>query len=499
MTTPEDESHMYETIYELIDEYIETEAINMSSPNFTTIMADDIEELLHTQMEDLPFLVEENEEEEESSSVSRWWEEVNLSEMVEECIEQYFHMFSDIQPCSNCCRRSSDSGDSSSFTEIENEDIANIEQKLQKIREIPQPEQRSPEWYEFRNKILTASNIWKVFKSDATRNQLIYEKCIAKVLSPSKSNFGSGGGDAGGNGPISLQWGVLYEPVSVMLYETMYNTKIGEFGCIAHPEYPFLGASPDGINIDPTNRRYFGRMLEIKNPYTRIISSHPKQEYWIQMQVQMEVCDLDECDFLETQFREFRSESDFYQDHVPPVVAAEPEDTSKEEGGLLQEPADTTTIILKKGVILHFAQKTNTNKLIVFSDQDANWASNLLSYTDKVTYKYLPLDIEPSQANIEEWIEKTKKELNDTHVLLKKTYWYLENFSCIRIKRNRRWFAAAIPLIKSIWDTIQVEYENGYSHRMPGNSRSNNSNNSNNILDLSKIVNGIVEEDEDET
>ena len=30
----------------------------------------------------------------------------------------------------------------------------------------------------------------------------------------------------------------------------------------------------------------------------------PKKEYWIQMQLQMEVCDLDECDFLETRFIE---------------------------------------------------------------------------------------------------------------------------------------------------------------------------------------------------
>ena len=35
-----------------------------------------------------------------------------------------------------------------------------------------------------------------------------------------------------------------------MHYEFDFNTKVGEFGCKAHVNYPFLRASPDGINID---------------------------------------------------------------------------------------------------------------------------------------------------------------------------------------------------------------------------------------------------------
>ena len=65
----------------------------------------------------------------------------------------------------------------------------------------------------------------------------------------------------------------------------MYKTCIGEFGCIQHPEYPFLGASPDGINILKDNPR-FGRMLEIKNIVNRDITGIPKKEYWVQMQMQ---------------------------------------------------------------------------------------------------------------------------------------------------------------------------------------------------------------------
>ena len=83
-----------------------------------------------------------------------------------------------------------------------------------------------------------------------------------------------------------------------MYYEKTYNTTVGDFGCISHTDYEYIAASPDGINIDDTSPLY-GRMLEIKNTVSRVITGIPKLEYWIQMQIQMEVCDLNECDFLE--------------------------------------------------------------------------------------------------------------------------------------------------------------------------------------------------------
>ena len=41
------------------------------------------------------------------------------------------------------------------------------------------------------------------------------------------------------------------------------------------------------------------------------ITKIPKKEYWIQMQLQMEVCNLNECDFLETRFIEFETKEDY--------------------------------------------------------------------------------------------------------------------------------------------------------------------------------------------
>ena len=167
-------------------------------------------------------------------------------------------------------------------------DINNINKKLTLIKEKPQPEQRTSEWHEYRHKLITASSAWKALNSQAKKNELIYEKCSPLAYKSYGIN-------------TALHWGQKYEPVSVMIYERKYKTNVEDFGCIKHSSYSFLGASPDGIN---TNNRtsLFGRMLEIKNVVSREINGIPKEDYWIQMQLQMETCDLDECDFLETGF-----------------------------------------------------------------------------------------------------------------------------------------------------------------------------------------------------
>ena len=74
-----------------------------------------------------------------------------------------------------------------------------------------------------------------------------------------------------------------------------------------------MGVSPDGINTDEKSPIY-GRMLEIKNIVNREIDGIPKKEYWVQMQMQMNVCSLNECDFLETKFVEYNDYEDFLKD-----------------------------------------------------------------------------------------------------------------------------------------------------------------------------------------
>ena len=309
---------------------------------------------------------------------------------------------------------------------IDNEIADNIiETKINILRNIPQPVQRTPEWYQFRWNLITASNAWKAFESQSTINQLIYEKCqpLKNIDAIDDEEIKMV------NTNTSLHWGQKYEPLSVMIYEEMYGTKVEDFGCIPHDTYKFLGASPDGIIVNQDSNRY-GRMLEIKNIVNREITGIPKKEYWIQMQLQMEVCDLDECDFLETKFTEYSDEDSFLKDEI-----------HQNENNENNENKHKNKY---KGVILYFNTKHN-----------------------KPFYLYKPLHI-TNYDEINTWIEQQIEVYQQQDMIWIKTiYWKLEKMSCVLVLRNKLWFKNNILRIDSIWKTIEKERITGYEHRAP--------------------------------
>jgi hypothetical protein len=323
------------------------------------------------------------------------------------------------------------------ITEKNKEDITKI---ITYLKSMPQPAQRTNEWYEFRHNLITASNAYKAFESTSLKNQLIYEKCqpikSMAITDTTKQTYQV-------NVNTTFHWGQKYEPVSVMLYEFLYNTKIGDFGCIKHDKYHFLGASPDGINIDPTSEKY-GVMLEIKNIVNRDITGIPKKEYWVQTQIQMETCGLDECDFLETRFIEYDSENDFLTDTIDPD-SNNIEKTAKNE---------------YKGVIMYFANK------------DGN-----------PYYVYKPMNIN-TYTEFQKWEEEKMNEHTNEYIWIKNLYWKLDCLSCVLIKRNKKWFNENIHFLEEIWKTIEHERIHGYEHRAPNkkNKKNDNKSDTNDIL-----------------
>ncbi len=285
------------------------------------------------------------------------------------------------------------------------EDDPTVVATLQYLQGVYQPEQRTNEWYQFRYNHLTASNAWKAFGTPSSKNELIYEKCQPMSIekyAPSLSES-----------PMS--WGHKYEPLTAKLYEHLHQTKISDFGCIEHKEYPFLAASPDGIVTGDVN---YGRMIEIKNVVSREITGIPKKDYYIQMQLQMEVCDLDECDFIETKFTEYDYEESYLQDDTSPV----------------NHP-------IKKGVICVFI-RDNTS----------------------FHYEYMPFE-----SNYNEWLQMIYKEKSsDNLIWFRNVFWKLEVYSCVLVKRKRDWFKHAIGELENVWNIICQERMNGeYVKRAP--------------------------------
>ena len=280
-----------------------------------------------------------------------------------------------------------------------------IRNQLNYLKNIVQAEQRSDEWYIFRRSTLTASNIYKIFQSDYSQSQLIIEKSEPIDVNKFKvTNLSS-----------PLHWGQKYEPVSLLYYEHINNTKVSQFGCIPHVNYSYIAASPDGIICDESSELY-GRMIEIKNVVSREINSIPKMEYWIQMQLQMEVCNLNECDFLETKFTEYLSEEEYLED---------------------------VSSSCYRGFIMQFYNN------------------------GEVYYEYPPFTLNAIHSN--EYVSWTNAQLikNSSKNYVSNIYWKLEVVSCILVLRNNLWFKNALPYIEIFWNNLVVERDSGaYKERL---------------------------------
>jgi hypothetical protein len=270
-----------------------------------------------------------------------------------------------------------------------------------------------------------------VFGTQASINQLIYEKC-SPIVDWTKDDATN---TKRVNTTSPLHWGQKYEPVSVMLYEKQFQTKVDDFGCIQHREHKCIGASPDGIVTDSKSERY-GRMLEIKNIVNREINGFTSKAYWIQMQLQMETCDLDECDFLETRFKEYENEEQFYQD-------------------------ETHT----KGIILHFVERLSIG--CSMGDSTDNTGGYMLAQQQSggPKYIYMPLDIDLTKESVEKWIEEQRLKIRRSWSLYSVDYWRLDQYSCVFVERNKKWFQNAVPIIAKAWNTILEERISGYEHR----------------------------------
>lgn len=383
-----------ETINELIDNYLEENSIYIFNPDFNDEMNQTISEIIYHDFQ----YIFENESMEDGELYD------NIEDFVDKNIENYF-VYSRIPKRSN-----------SITFEDENEKVEILKDKIAFLKEQEQPEQKTKEWYQFRYNLITASNLWKVFGTESQVNSLIYEKC--KPLQEISH-------DSLQSGP--LFWGIKYEPVTVMIYEDMFHTKVDDFGCIKHGKYPFIGASPDGINVDETNIR-FGRMVEIKNIYNREITGIPKKEYWIQMQLQMEVCKLETCDFVETRIKEFDD---------------------------MEEYLDKREEYEYNGIVLEFLPK--------FKPCDISSNEQVLDNNKKKLF-HMILDNSKSKYEIEEIINKTKED-NENFYLLGVSYWYLDEFSCVLVKRNELWFKKSLSEIEKVWNIIEKERVDGYEHR----------------------------------
>jgi putative phage-type endonuclease len=415
-----------ETALHLMEEYMAENPTAISDPNFHDTLLEEIKDIFYVQIED--------------HILNSDYVEDDMNDLLEVAFNIYVTSFQTERSITNVnidvdinvdadVNHNNNNNNNNNTNNLDIDvDLEKVykdkEEKIQKLRDIPQPIQRTPEWYQFRWNLITASNAWKAFESQNAINQLIYEKCQPVRIVDEENDEEN----KIVNTNTTLHWGQKYEPLSVMIYEDKYKSKVEDFGCIQHPTYKFIGASPDGIIIESCTGRY-GRMLEIKNVVSREITGIPKKEYWVQMQLQMEVCDLDECDFLETKFTEYPDYLSFKNDS-----STEVDNCTRTKNGDF------------KGIIVHFHKKDGSPH-----------------------YEYMPLHL--STANqLDSWGDSTFQKYESApynYIFIKFIYWKLEKLSCVLVLRNKAWFKNNVGQLEKVWKIIEEERVTGYQHRAP--------------------------------
>jgi putative phage-type endonuclease len=286
---------------------------------------------------------------------------------------------------------------------------------LEELKKLDLPEQRSQEWYELRNNVLTASSLATALGKGhfGTRLDLLIDKTSTEEK-PFISND-------------IIEWGVKYEPIATTFYEKINKLKIVEFGLVPHPELTIFGASPDGICDSDSNPDYVGRMLEIKCPPVRKFTKEVPHHYWIQMQGQLETCDLEECDFLQVKLLEYKDEEE-YNDDICLMY-----DTTVMEGYSGNN--------LPKGLMITISYLDDKNNKKYMYE----YPEFYLSYTE-----YL------------EWFDLIKDKYTDEKYTITKNWWKIERYECTLVGRDREWWTSIVPDIIDFWEDVE-------SYRQKGN------------------------------
>ena len=138
---------------------------------------------------------------------------------------------------------------------------------------IHETAQGSPEWFDLRKGRVTASNAWKMLERGY--KYATEQKPIATTS--------------------AMQRGKDLEPEALELYSKIKNDlEILSVGFVTNSKYPNAGASPDGVLPD--------KLLEVKcfgrDKHLGITEDNIPPEVMAQVQMQMMICELPECDLV---------------------------------------------------------------------------------------------------------------------------------------------------------------------------------------------------------
>ena len=322
------------------------------------------------------------------------------------------------------------------------EEYQKLEKHFQKLKNLPQPEQRTKEWFDYRHNRITASDTAAAI--DLNPYEPV-ESFILKKCDPDHKFLDN----------ENVYHGKKYEPIATLIYEYIYNIKVIEFGALPSEKYKILGASPDGIcscsSLDNKFSPMLGRMLEIKCTTTRHIYTSGRIHgnicpyyYYCQVQQQLECCDLEECDFWQCKIIEYKSRNDYLSDLCNNTVHTI--GTNDEEIEIDNK--------IKSGLILKFLPK---NWCPEFDGDSIEWKSKFI-YPPRLDMDIIEYDSWVMNV-LTNWMV-IHSELAETHIFEKIVYWKLESSHNVLIKRDEKFFGNIYPLLEDTWSKVLYYRDN---------------------------------------
>ena len=287
-------------------------------------------------------------------------------------------------------------------------DIRQYRAELKELLKLPLMKQRTTEWFDARKTRLTASDLYDAIKvsrdsSDSSVSIKLAKK-KANIVAADTINY---------NAIPALKWGTMFEPMATRCYsQKMNDIFIHDFGLICDTNNEHFGASPDGINE-------LGIMLEIKCPYSRkIVDGVIPDKYKMQIQGQLAVCKLKECDYIECIFKSLESEEEY----------------------LCIDGDAAVSHGTAHGVIAEFYNRAG-EYVYYYSEPNRTPAECLA-------------DIRKIADNIISGVSSSEEKLKFS----KYTYWRLDEMIIQRVVFNAREWETIIPKINSFWEKVE-EYK----------------------------------------
>ena len=284
-------------------------------------------------------------------------------------------------------------------------DIRQYRAELKELLKLPLMKQRTTEWFDARKTRLTASDLYDAIKvSRDSRDSSVSIKLAKKkanIVAADTINY---------NAIPALKWGTMFEPMATRCYsQKMNDIFIHDFGLICDTNNEHFGASPDGINE-------LGIMLEIKCPYSRkIVDGVIPDKYKMQIQGQLAVCKLKECDYIECIFKSLESEEEYL------CI----------DGDAQHGTAQGTA----HGVIAEFYNRAG--EYVYYYSEPNRTPAECLADIHKVA----------SSVSSEEKLKFSKY-----------TYWRLDEMIIQRVVFNAKEWETIIPKINSFWEKVE-EYK----------------------------------------